>query len=815
MKQKKDVLLGDFSSGKSTELIMPFWAIYTFSPWNFVEVQPGVFRKEYADGTIAIIYVEQQKAVFNEKELPFDSPESFIQLECINRILELGYEYSDIRTDDFSFKGFRIRFSTWNSPFDLNALNNGEAFYTSRLVSGVMEYRSQIKQNNEIYDYGLFERKSDTPALSKRTVSAFHTSDFLIEENRVMKYVGNQSRVVIPEGIEELESCLFWDNQTIEEVVLPSTLKSMGGDTFYYCKNLRKVNIPRNVEIMGNNPFAGCPEVKIRNESPYFVYENGVLFTADMRTLIYCSIKGEASEYVVPDGVKVITKHAFYCCSRFKKITLPSSLEKMENNPFSGCSQLELINRSPRYYIQDDVIYNGFKTAVVGTLGKIHCDRLELLEGIKTINRNSFWNCKGIKTLVLPASLEDIGYNPFVDCENIRFENKSPYFKVEDGMLFNRDGTKLICCPSWRAQGEMHLPDSVVTLERGAFSGCRNMTEIHLHNVNVVNKSCFSNCESLKHLYCADWITYVGEWAFAYCRNLREVSVKKGTIVDNNAFSNCNAKLVERDERTNYLIESDNVYSLKAFQKAYHEKIDSFLIDPPYNSHIDYIGYKDSDYSEGYIAFISDRLKLAYHLLSPKGFLVLNIDEGEVDHLRDLCVSIFGEQFVSLHRWKKKHPFFDTNRVVLNPNKVQTDYEYIIICRKTEKAVFHTLMQPYIKDGQLFEYESAVPESFDCFGTTSSAKDEIKELFGTRDYFSTPKPVKLIKELIRATTEKDSLIMDFFAGSGTTGQACAELNREDGGTRCFLLVSNKESNICEAVTSLRLRKAQIDFRFVR
>lgn len=66
----------------------------------------------------------------------------------------------------------------------------------------------------------------------------------------------------------------------------------------------------------------------------------------------------------------------------------------MENNPFSGCSKLELINNSNSYFIQDDVIYNGFKTSVVGTLNKIKSKRLVLLEGIKTINRNSFWNCK-------------------------------------------------------------------------------------------------------------------------------------------------------------------------------------------------------------------------------------------------------------------------------------------------------------------------------------------------------------------------------------------------------------------------------------
>ena len=483
----------------------------------------------------------------------------------------------------------------------------------------------------------------------------------------------------------------------------------------------------------------------------------------------------------------------------------------MENNPFSGCSKLELINHSKAYFIKDDVIYNGFKTAVVGTLNKITSDRLELLDGIKTINRNSFWNCKGIKTIVFPESLIDIGYNPFVGCSNIKFESHSPRFKVIDDVLCNFDESKIICYPAWKAIGHIKLPDSVITLERGAFSGCDKMTGLDLHNVNIVNKSCFTNCSSLKKLYCSDFITYVGEWAFAYCSSLEEVSVCDSTIVDNNAFSNCPAKLIRRNSRTNYVVESDNQFTLKSMQKAYKGSIDSILIDPPYNSHIDYIGYKDANYSEGYLTFIGERLNLAYKLLSNKGFLILNIDEGERDNLFELCSSIFGKELVSLHRWKKKHPFFDANRVILNPNKVQTDYEYIIVCKKSQNSVFNKIKQPYISGNLLLEKDAEVPETFDCFGTTSSAKDEINELFGTRDYFSTPKPVKLMKELIRATTDKNSIVLDFFAGSGTVGHATKELNKEDGGNRHYILVSNSESNICKKVTVERMKKVKSSF----
>lgn len=91
-------------------------------------------------------------------------------------------------------------------------------------------------------------------------------------------------------------------------------------------------------------------------------------------------------------------------------------------------------------------------------------------------------------------------------------------------------------------------------------------------------------------------------------------------------------------------------------------------------------------------------------------------------------------------------------------------------------------------------------------GTSSTAKDELLQIFGNRDIFETPKPTKLIKEIIRVSSKKDSIILDFFAGSGTTGQAVLELNKEDGGNRQFILCTNNENNICEEVTYERLNK---------
>ncbi len=75
---------------------------------------------------------------------------------------------------------------------------------------------------------------------------------------------------------------------------------------------------------------------------------------------------------------------------------------------------------------------------------------------------------------------------------------------------------------------------------------------------------------------------------------------------------------------------------------------------------------------------------------------------------------------------------------------------------------------------------------------------------GMVDSFKYPKGVNFIKKLLLHSTSKNSIILDFFAGSGTTGQAVIELNAEDGGNRQFILVTNNENNIGEKITRERL-----------
>ena len=83
----------------------------------------------------------------------------------------------------------------------------------------------------------------------------------------------------------------------------------------------------------------------------------------------------------------------------------------------------------------------------------------------------------------------------------------------------------------------------------------------------------------------------------------------------------------------------------------------------------------------------------------------------------------------------------------------------------------------------------------------------LKGMFNNDKIFNNPKPVQLIKYLVQVAGDKDSVVLDFMAGSGTTGHAVLELNDEDGGNRKFILCTNNESDICTSICHPRIKKA--------
>lgn len=352
------------------------------------------------------------------------------------------------------------------------------------------------------------------------------------------------------------------------------------------------------------------------------------------------------------------------------------------------------------------------------------------------------------------------------------------------------------------------------------------------------------------------------------------------------------------DEKYNFILEGDNLHSLKLLEKTHRGKIDVIYIDPPYNTlNKDFvyddllIGKEDGYRHSKWISFMYERLKIAQELLSEEGCIFISIDDNEQANLKLLCDEIFGEEkFVALIPWRKRTAKSDV------PHGISQDYESILCyanngyqaaIKGKERKYFETedypgrewrfhdlTTQRTVEERPNSNYTMVNPRNGDeypvnplrCWAITKDTfqqyydegrvifpgdydflkiskpvlrywKDEDKKkagsdfgltavstqlpqevgmsqdgtkeitaLFGTKQ-FSYPKPLSLIKYLVQISTirKDDATILDFFAGSGTTGQAVLELNNEDEGYRHFILCTNNESSICEKITYPRIK----------
>lgn len=134
--------------------------------------------------------------------------------------------------------------------------------------------------------------------------------------------------------------------------------------------------------------------------------------------------------------------------------------------------------------------------------------------------------------------------------------------------------------------------------------------------------------------------------------------------------------------------------------------------------------------------------------------------------------------------------------------KVKTESDEIIVCMNGDEVSLYKKQRP-----QLGEMPSKKPKSifYKPEYSSGNGKAELLSVLG-ESLFGYPKPLKLIMDFLTICSRKNSTILDFFAGSGTTLHATMQLNAEDDGHRKCILVTNNENNICENVTYERNKR---------
>lgn len=519
--------------------------VFLYHKLGYKETDEDVYVKGYPGCTVTI-RSEDQEFDFEGKAYSLKEHRDFVILELMDLLLDRGYSPSALKITGRGLriaKGPKVRCERWGKDYEAAAAGpvaDGEAVYTSQLSGGMIDRLYVFGYKGKRYTRGLFEEgigpyefaPSNPPKEGK------YPEQFIVKDRCLVSYAGTDEDVEVPDGITKIGTGAFWNNVTVRSITLPESVEKIAGDAFVYCYNLERTAIPEKVCDIGDDPFAGCPKLVLENRSPRFVLDNGILFTADRTRLIHYTPSLEAEEYVIPDSVEWVGKHSFYNCNNLRKVVIGRNVDYVGNNPFSDCHHITLENLSPHFAYEDGALMNSARTTIYHYSHGRDADEYVMPDTVRTVGRNSFWNCHRIRRVVIGPNVRQIGYNPFANCVNLEIVSESPAYRVVDGILYDSSVRESVCCTDWRARmSPVSLPKTVENIGRNSFAGCTSLRAVTIpDSVKSISRGAFSHCESLREVYIPDSVEIVEKWAFGYCTSLRKVSAAEGTDIHREAF---------------------------------------------------------------------------------------------------------------------------------------------------------------------------------------------------------------------------------------------------------------------------------------
>ena len=229
---------------------------------------------------------------------------------------------------------------------------------------------------------------------------------------------------------------------------------------------------------------------------------------------------GDTLIHYVPAGIKEIAPEAFADQNGISKVYIPSSVEKIGEGAFRNCTNLKEVSLS---------------------------------DGLTAIESGAFAGCSSLSGFTLPKTLETIGAGVFSGDTALKSVDigKNPLFSYVDGVLYDRDQTKLIEVMPGREAETLNMPTTVTDIERYAFWGKTYLKEVTLSpNLGEIPEYAFSNCTNLQKVSIPYSVRKIAAKAFENCINLGNVTIPPSvTTIHDTAFDGCdNLKIQAEDD---------------------------------------------------------------------------------------------------------------------------------------------------------------------------------------------------------------------------------------------------------------------------
>lgn len=264
------------------------------------------------------------------------------------------------------------------------------------------------------------------------------------------------------------------------------------------------------------------------------------------KTTQTCEVKGiskhDCQELSIPSSVEyggktytvvALGRYAFEMCNyTITSITLPETVTTIGEYAFYECRYLQNLSLPKNLIsIKDCAFYlSAIKTMV-------------LPPNLESIGNNAFWGCTFLKDVSIPKTVREFGENVFDYCPSlisIEVDSENPILLSEDGILYNKEKSKLIAYPIGKENECFDVPQTVVEIGGKAFANAQKLASISFpSHIHKIGDGAFEWCGELTEITLPEKLNIIGEYAFRGC-GIRELSIPSSVqIIGNGAFMNC------------------------------------------------------------------------------------------------------------------------------------------------------------------------------------------------------------------------------------------------------------------------------------
>ena len=332
----------------------------------------------------------------------------------------------------------------------------------------------------------------------------------------IIEYLGTETVIDLNSlgfgNIETIGGYAFASSD-VTSVILPETIVEIQRYAFAYTKGLTSIEIPKNVRYIASHAFlnSGIESLVFAGDSVEVIERYAFAFTENLTSVeIPASVSSLGSYAFYQSGIETLTfaegfsmteiSESAFASTNIKSVIIPDSVVRIRESAF-----------------RDNV---NLKSVTLGSGEDLRIDA------------NAFYNT-GIETLYIPEDVRYIGEYAFIGLEGLQnyvvSENNKNYSSA-DGILYNKDQTKLIAFPAGR-EGSFEVPAYVENIGFGAFenSHLTSVTFADGINLNTIGWRAFFNAGSLTEITIPESVISIDFYAFAECKNLTTV-----TFSDNN-----------------------------------------------------------------------------------------------------------------------------------------------------------------------------------------------------------------------------------------------------------------------------------------